>query len=151
MKNCFSEQGHIDTPLNDIGEKQAEIAGKALENVEFNRAYSSDLKRAHKTCQLILEQNKMSSVTANEIIQDDRIREQSMGNYENTAVIEWIEMAKQAKIDPLEFCPGSTENNKDVRNRTREFIKSIISQCLRSLLWVQAKVKVCIIYFQKYA
>ena len=58
MKNCFFEQGHIDTPLNDIGEKQAEIAGKALENVEFNRAYSSDLKRAHKTCQLILDQMK---------------------------------------------------------------------------------------------
>ena len=67
----------------------------------------------------------MSSVTTNEIIQDGRIREQGMGNYENTAVLEWIEMAKQAKTDPLEFCPGSMENNKDVRNRTREFVKSI--------------------------
>ena len=40
--------GFIDPPLNEFGEKQAETAGKALKDVIFHQAYSSDLKRAHR-------------------------------------------------------------------------------------------------------
>ena len=47
-KILISIPGFTDTPLNEFGEKQAETAGKALQDVVFHQAYSSDLKRAHR-------------------------------------------------------------------------------------------------------
>ena len=54
--------GWTNTPLNETGLIQAEAAGKALKDEKFHQAYSSDLQRAKKTCQLILEENRISNV-----------------------------------------------------------------------------------------
>ena len=75
--------GWVDTPLNDTGMKQAQKAGKALTNVLFHHAYSSDLQRASKTCQLILGENKKSSINVEHIIEDELLREQNFGIFEN--------------------------------------------------------------------
>ena len=50
-----------------IGIKQAHAAGKVLKDTIFHQAYSSDLKRANKTCQIILEENQRSSIKSNDI------------------------------------------------------------------------------------
>ena len=47
-------QGQIDTMLNDLGERQAHAAGQVLKDVRFDKAYSSDLKRAKNTCRYFL-------------------------------------------------------------------------------------------------
>ena len=60
-------QGQIDTPLNETGERQAKAAGQALRSFRFDKAYSSDLKRAKTTCAFILDANIKSSITSNEI------------------------------------------------------------------------------------
>lgn len=39
-------QGQLNTPLNDLGRKQANLVGEVLRGVPFNAAYSSDLDRA---------------------------------------------------------------------------------------------------------
>ena len=49
------------------GIKQAHAAGKVLKDTIFHQAYSSDLKRANKTCQIILEENQRSSIKSNDI------------------------------------------------------------------------------------
>lgn len=41
-------QGQLDTPLNDTGVEQAQLAADALEDVPFGVAYGSDLQRARK-------------------------------------------------------------------------------------------------------
>ena len=48
IKRIVDGQG-MDSPLNNVGLQEAQAAGKALQNLTFNTAYSSDLKRAHKT------------------------------------------------------------------------------------------------------
>ena len=48
----------------------------------FHQAYSSDLQRALKTCQIILEENQKSSINASNIIQDKLLQERDMGNFE---------------------------------------------------------------------
>ena len=53
IKGMIDGQG-LDSPLNDTSLQQAKAAGKALKNVTFHTAFSSDLKRADKTCQIIL-------------------------------------------------------------------------------------------------
>ena len=42
-------QGHLDVPLNAIGEQQAEATARALSAQRFSACYSSDLARAHRT------------------------------------------------------------------------------------------------------
>ena len=37
--------GWTDTPLNEAGINQAQVAGKALKDIRFDQAYSSDLQR----------------------------------------------------------------------------------------------------------
>jgi probable phosphoglycerate mutase len=39
-------QGQLDTALNEDGIEQARLVGNALQSVLFDRAYSSDLRRA---------------------------------------------------------------------------------------------------------
>ena len=69
-------------PVNNFGKKQAQAAGKALKNVIFDQAYSSNLQRANQTCQLILEENQLSSIGAEDIKRDQRINERKLGESE---------------------------------------------------------------------
>ena len=56
----------------------------------FHQAYSSDLQRAHKTCQIILEENQKSSINATNIIQDKLLQERDMGNFEGMKLEEVV-------------------------------------------------------------
>jgi len=47
-------QGHLDTDLNAIGLEQSEVVAKELRSVPFDAGFSSDLKRAMKTAEIIL-------------------------------------------------------------------------------------------------
>ena len=98
FKNIYST-GHVDNPLNDFGEKQAQAAGKALKNVTFHQAYSSDLKRAFKTCELILEENSASKINSENIVQDERIKEQHFGEFENAKLGDFIAAALKGLSD----------------------------------------------------
>ena len=63
-------------------------AGQALKDMTFHQAYSSDLQRAHKTCQIILEENQKSPITSANIIQDKLLQERDHGNFEG---MKWID------------------------------------------------------------
>lgn len=70
-------QGQLDTPLSDMGVKQAELLGQSpIKHEKFHKVYASDLKRAFNTAEILL---KPSEVTDNNIIADERIREK-VGN-----------------------------------------------------------------------
>ena len=47
-------QGQLDTILNSEGEQQADLVAKALKDIPFDVAYSSNLKRATDTAKRIL-------------------------------------------------------------------------------------------------
>ena len=49
-------QGHHDTAvLTDLGEQQARKVGETLDSLSLNAVYASPLKRARRTCELIVE------------------------------------------------------------------------------------------------
>lgn len=50
-------QGWSDTPLTELGIEGARQTGKALADVHYTRAYSSDTMRAQRTAQIILAEN----------------------------------------------------------------------------------------------
>ena len=65
--------GRIDVPLNEEGIKQAHELKEMLKNIKFDLVFSSPLKRAIKTAEIISD---------NEIILDKRIIERDNGELE---------------------------------------------------------------------
>ena len=66
-------QGHADAPLTDRGEAQARALGERFKDEVFDVCYTSDLGRAARTTELILEQSGMAFET------DERLRERDLG------------------------------------------------------------------------
>ena len=138
-------QGQIDTQLNETGIKQATLAGKALKNIQFHKAYSSDLKRAKTTCQLIVEQNEASDIK--DVIHDPRIRERSFGNFENEMVSEFEMKAKEAGFKRwIDFTPENGEKREVVRERVRGFFNVRLTGINPSLQKETIKLKFNIFY-----
>jgi broad specificity phosphatase PhoE len=52
-------QGHLDIELSEEGLRQGELVSKKLENVNFQGIYTSDLKRAYKTAEIIAKPHQM--------------------------------------------------------------------------------------------
>ena len=92
-------QGHIDTPLNEVGKLQAKAAGNALKGVHFDKAYASDLKRTQETCALILENNESSShLTINQSV---LIKERGIADLENILIVDYYALAKKEGLEPI--------------------------------------------------
>ncbi|GAA5851365.1 hypothetical protein JCM9279_001118 [Rhodotorula babjevae] len=70
-------QGHLDVPLNAQGVAQAQVTGRwfAAQGVRFDEAWSSDLGRARKTAETILESQRDPA----QLVLDERIRERHLG------------------------------------------------------------------------
>ncbi|MCX8093238.1 MAG: histidine phosphatase family protein [Candidatus Goldbacteria bacterium] len=71
-------QGHTDTELNKNGKRQAKYIALELKNLKFDIIFSSDLKRAYKTAEIIKKITKYQG----EIIQTDKLRERNYGSFE---------------------------------------------------------------------
>lgn len=65
-------QGHLDTPLNERGESQAREVGCYLTDVTFDAVYASDLERAARTAELIVNGRQT-------IVLDADLREMNYG------------------------------------------------------------------------
>lgn len=106
-------QGRIDIELNEVGIKQAETIHKELKNIKFDKVFSSPLKRAYKTAEIICDNN---------IIKDERLIERCNGELEGklkTEIKEEIDFN-----DPLETRLG-IESIVDFRKRIKDFFEDI--------------------------
>ena len=74
VKKVF--QGHIDIPLNETGEKQAQETASKFRNIDVDMILVSPLQRALQTAKPI------SKITEVPITIEDRIIERSFGNME---------------------------------------------------------------------
>ncbi|MBR1708571.1 MAG: histidine phosphatase family protein [Clostridia bacterium] len=69
-------QGQTDIPINETGRRMAEMAHEEYLGVHFDLCYSSPLKRARETAEIVLRGRNVP------IIMDDRLKEMSFGEYE---------------------------------------------------------------------
>ena len=69
-------QGRTDIPLNESGRKMARDAGQRYKEINFDICFCSPLVRAKETAELLLEGRDVP------IIEDDRLKEMSIGIYE---------------------------------------------------------------------
>lgn len=115
-------QGRIDIELNEKGIQQAELTSEKLKDVKFDKVFSSPLKRAYKTAQVICENNGIDEKT---IIIDERLIERSNGELEGLLRDEY-----EGKIDfadPNDIRYG-VEPLLNFRGRIEDFLKDICSK-----------------------
>ena len=78
-------QGHVDIPLNEEGREAAIRLQSRLSDICFDAIYSSPLKRAHETAELICGSRKIPIIT------DDRLLEISFGDMEGIHCDDWFD------------------------------------------------------------
>ncbi len=115
-------QGQSDIELNEYGRELAQMTAKGLSDVNFDYAFSSPLKRAKETAQIILAGKDVV------LEEDDRLKEMSFGVEEGQS----IPYIKENESDPLHnflydmenFVPPlNGESFQDIYTRSEQFIK----------------------------
>ncbi|KAF3326658.1 metal-independent phosphoserine phosphatase [Carex littledalei] len=77
-------QGHLDPELNEIGRQQAAAVANCLsKEPKFNAIYSSDIKRAAETAQIIANQCDLK-----EVILDQGLRERHLGDLQGSTLVD---------------------------------------------------------------
>ena len=116
-------QGREDIELSEKGREVARLTGEALMNTRIDKIFSSPLKRAYKTAQIVRMDRPI------EIVRDDRLKEMSFGTSEgkiigkimaNPAMVRY----QRFRLDPAHFRPAKYgEYFQDVLKRTDEFFQ----------------------------
>ena len=65
-------QGQVDIPLAPKGIEQAQMTAEGMKEIPFDHIFSSPLKRAYKTAQIVRMDRPI------EIVRDDRLKEMSL-------------------------------------------------------------------------
>ena len=79
------QQGHMDSPLTELGLKQAEAVGAFLTDAGIDVVYSSDLGRASTTANII------DSCVKSGVTLDGRLRERNLGTTQGLTLGEFSE------------------------------------------------------------
>ena len=106
-------QGRIDIELNEKGIEQAEKIKEELKGLNFDKVFSSPLKRAYKTAQII---------TDKEIITDERIIERGNGELEGKLKSETVDAVDFTDYNESRF---GIELLADFRSRISSFFDDI--------------------------
>ena len=119
-------QGWLAIPLNELGQQQALRLGNFVRNLGMTRLYSSDLRRARDTAEILCATLNFKP------IYDKRLREQHVGIWQGLTVPEmhgWYaeEYARmQADVDGYQIKKG--ESRDDVRKRVTEAVVEYIEK-----------------------
>ncbi len=118
-------QGSTDNPLNETGRQQARHLARVLADVPFEVIYSSPLKRALETAEIIRESN----VNRPPILLDERLREIDMGEWEGRyypAILEENrEYFERVWEDPFLYAPPGGESFSRFVSRLRDFLDDL--------------------------
>lgn len=125
--NLFT--GWKDPGLTDLGVEEATDAGKKLkaEGLNFDIAYTSDLSRAQRTLDLMLEQLGQSGL---ETIKDKALNERDYGDLaglnKDDAREKWGEAQVHIWRRSYDVPPPGGESLKDTRDRVIPYYKDVI-------------------------
>jgi len=120
-------QGQCDYPLTPKGLAEATYVGDCLKNVSFEKVYCSDLKRAHDTCKLLLEQKPESF--REDLSPTPLLRELCFGLKEALPRDTPLDIARRIQAErkgiPESEVVDDTEPPESVKARQMEFLASL--------------------------
>ncbi len=115
------QQGHLDSPLTEIGIKQAQAVTGKLSNEKIDVIYSSDLGRAMRTAEIIADELDLK------IIPDKNLRERNLGILQGITKKEFAEKCPEEYSKFLSGDPNyQFPNGESARQRYDRNIKGII-------------------------
>jgi broad specificity phosphatase PhoE len=139
-------RGRADVGLDDVGIKQAELLGKYLSNWELEAIYSSPVKRALDTANIVARYQKVSVRIAEGLTDFDfgewqSLSEQQVRRLSPDLFNEW-----HSNPDKVRMPDG--ESLEDVRRRAAAVVNDIVSRHQGNVLLVSHRVviKVLICY-----
>jgi broad specificity phosphatase PhoE len=109
-------QGGTDIELNETGILQAQEIANLLKDKKFDMIFTSPLKRAYKTAEIICNGNS-------EIIVDDRIRERGNGDFEGKLKEECVKLIDFRDPNENRY---NIETVPNCRKRINEFFDYIV-------------------------
>lgn len=119
-------QGWSDSPLTELGVQQAKWLEERLKDTKLDVIYSSPINRALSTANIVNSKRHIPLYT------DLRLREINMGIWEGLTQDEIEKLYGKELYDfwnaPKSYKPYSGESFYQVRQRTKELIKEIISE-----------------------
>lgn len=117
-------QGHTDGKLTELGETQATILGKRLNDFNFECCYVSDLGRTKDTYRLIIKESNKPKESFKETF-SHLLREKGGGVMEGKPLKLISEGAKSKGIPIREYKPEKGECWQDVNARAKQLMKQI--------------------------
>jgi len=120
-------QGHLDTPLSSVGVEQSKLVGSHLADMKFHLAISSDLQRALKTGEAIVEANEsISSIESWEVA-----RERNFGKFQGQSAEQLMGAVKgKSREKILEWGPPGGETGQEFRGRIKQFFSQLCQKVL---------------------
>lgn len=119
-------QGWVAAPLSEHGRRQAQCLASFIRNIGMSALYSSDLRRAVETAQLLAEQLGFEPVL------DERLRERNIGQWQGLTMQEmqaWYPDEYQAlQKDRLGFVVPGGESLNDVKKRVLAAFNAILTR-----------------------
>lgn len=103
-------QGHADPPLNRAGRRQALALAEELEGLELDVVYTSDLRRAAETAEIIASQRRIP------LHRDPGLREVDVGSWSGLT---------RAEID--ERFPGADRHDGESRDAHRDRVLQAVT------------------------
>ncbi|WP_315116190.1 alpha-ribazole phosphatase [uncultured Clostridium sp.] len=116
--------GKIDCSLNENGRHQSSIIKSRIEKINFDKIFTSEMKRAKETAHIILENSKY------ELIEDGRLNEMDMGIFEGkdhkeleeNYSVEWKNWCNNWK----EYKIPNGESYIEFYDRVKDFFEEIL-------------------------
>ena len=141
-------QGWQNSPLTNLGKKQAGQLGGRLKSILFDAVFSSDSDRAFKTAKIIT-QNRNQEIKKLAVL-----REINLGEWEGRSIAEF-ELSNPAEFhnfwkNPHLYASSTGENFLDVKERVIRAIEKIIEQHPQDCVLIVAHtvvVKLILAYF----
>lgn len=113
-------QGRTDIPLNENGRIVAELTRAGFQEIPFDMAYTSPLKRASETAEIILAGRNIP------IISDERIIEVNFGSYEGCDFDLQDEYIQNFFSAPEKyFSINGTESMESIFTRMKSFLQEL--------------------------
>ena len=127
LENRFT--GWVDVPLSEKGEKEAKAAGEKIkkQNIHFDTAYTSKLKRAQHTLEIILDVLGQKSLPVHE---DQALNERHYGDLQGLNKAETAQKFGEQQVKvwrrSYDVAPPGGESLKDTAARTLPYFESKI-------------------------
>ncbi|MEE9613596.1 MAG: histidine phosphatase family protein [Thermodesulfobacteriota bacterium] len=116
-------QGHLPGTLSERGREQVRGIALTLEREKLDAVYSSDLERAHRTAEILMEGG--GGREAPTIKTDERLREQGFGIYEGKPSTYILRQMKREGKELMNFIPEGGEKYSDFQGRVRSFLDEV--------------------------